>query len=245
MSRRALLLAATALLLGGCATQLKRLGDGAGPPRMTPTSDPTKDPNYHPVTLPMSPPQPVVQTANSLWQPGSRAFFIDQRASHVGDIITIVVDITDTAEFNDNTTATVTGNDNMGITNLFGLENTIKRAFNTTPASVVNTSTNSGNTTLGQIQRNETVTVRLAGMITQVLPNGNFFVVAHQEVRVNSELRELMVTGIVRPQDIAADNTVPHDRMAEARISYGGRGELVDLQAPRYGQQLLDILLPF
>ncbi len=82
-------------------------------------------------------------------------------------------------------------------------------------------------------------------MVTQVLANGNLVVAARQEVRVNSELRELQVTGVVRPQDVASDNTVLHDRMAEARIAYGGRGTLTDLQTPRYGQQIMDILLPF
>jgi flagellar L-ring protein precursor FlgH len=104
------------------------------------------------------------------------------------------------------------------------------------------TNTNTGN---GQIQRNEAVTLRLAGVVTQVLPNANLVVVAKQEFEVNSELRVLQVTGVIRPQDIASDNTVLQDRMAEARIQYGGRGELTDLQTPRWGQQLMDILLPF
>ena len=78
-----------------------------------------------------------------------------------------------------------------------------------------------------------------------MLPNGNLVVAARQQFRVNSELRELLVSGVIRPQDIASDNTVLHDRMAEARISYGGRGQLTDVQTPRYGQQLMDILLPF
>jgi flagellar L-ring protein precursor FlgH len=82
-------------------------------------------------------------------------------------------------------------------------------------------------------------------VITQMLPNGNLVVAARQEMEVNSELRELRVSGVIRPQDIASDNTVSHDRMAEARISYGGRGQLTSVQTPRYGQQVLDILLPF
>jgi flagellar L-ring protein precursor FlgH len=104
------------------------------------------------------------------------------------------------------------------------------------------TNTNAGN---GQIQRNEAVTLRLAGVVTQVLPNANLVVVARQEFEVNSELRVLQVTGVIRPQDIASNNTVPQDRMAEARIQYGGRGEMTALQTPRWGQQLMDILLPF
>jgi flagellar L-ring protein precursor FlgH len=62
---------------------------------------------------------------------------------------------------------------------------------------------------------------------------------------VNSELRELQVSGVIRPQDIASDNTVRHDRLAEARIAYGGRGQLTAVQTPRWGTQVGDILLPF
>ena len=89
------------------------------------------------------------------------------------------------------------------------------------------------------------MTTSLAGVITQTLQNGNMVVVARQQMRVNGEMRELVVTGIVRPEDIASDNTVLHNRLAEARIIYGGRGTLSDQQVPRYGQQLLDVLLPF
>ena len=245
MRRRALLLVGLAMLLGGCEAQWERLGDGAGPPRMTPSTDPTNDPKYKPITLPM-PPTPIIAAApNSLWRPNSIAFFPDQRASHVGDLLTVVVSVTDAADVKDNTTSTRTGNENMGMTNMFGLEHTIQHALNATPSSLVNTATNNGNTAQGEIARSETVTLRLAGVITEVLPNGNFFVVARQEMRVNSELRVLQVSGVVRPQDIAADNTVQHDRMAEARISYGGRGQLMDIEVPRWGQQFLDTLLPF
>jgi flagellar L-ring protein precursor FlgH len=112
-------------------------------------------------------------------------------------------------------------------------------------SSLLSTSSTNGNTGTAQIKRNETVTLRLAGVITQVLPNGNLVVAARQEVRVNSELRNLGVTGVIRPQDIASDNTVTSDRMAEARIAYGGRGQLTDVQTPRWGQQVLDIVMPF
>ena len=114
-----------------------------------------------------------------------------------------------------------------------------------TGQDLISTNSNNANTGNGKISRAELVTLRLAGVVTQVLPNGNLVVAARQEMRVNSELRVLLVSGIVRPQDIAADNTITHDRLAEARISYGGRGQLTELQTPRYGQQLMDILLPF
>jgi flagellar L-ring protein precursor FlgH len=130
---------------------------------------------------------------------------------------------------------------------MFGLEANIPKLLGkaVNPSSLVsaNSASTAGGT--GKIKRNETVALRLAGVVTQVLPNGNLVVAARQQMRVNSELRELEVSGVIRPQDIASDNTVNHDRMAEARISYGGRGQLTDIQTPRYGQQVLDILLPF
>ena len=115
----------------------------------------------------------------------------------------------------------------------------------TTSGKLVSGNSNGNSTGTGEINRSETVTLRVAGTITQVLPNGNLVVSAKQEVRVNHELREMQINGVIRPQDIASDNTVRHDRLAEARIAYGGRGTLSDVQQPRYGQQLLDIILPF
>jgi flagellar L-ring protein precursor FlgH len=126
----------------------------------------------------------------------------------------------------------------------FGMQALLPKTV-TDPSKLLNVSSSNNNTGSGQIQRNETVTVRLAGVVTQVLPNGNLVVSARQEFRVNNELRELQVTGVIRPQDIASDNTVLHDRMAEARIAYGGRGELTEVNRTRWGQQLMDILLPW
>ncbi len=244
--RPLLLLLTLPLALAGCGNVLDRLADIGGPPRMTPSSDPTKAPGWRPVGLPMPHIAPLAVEADSLWRPGGRTFFKDQRAAAVGDVLTILVNMADNADFQNTTTTTRTGSESMGVPNLLGLENTIPRVLpKSTPASLVGTSSTNANTGAGEVKRVETVTLSLAGVVTQVLPNGNLVVVARQQVRVNAELRELVVSGIVRPEDIHADNTVAHDRMAEARIAYGGRGQLSDLQAPRYGQQLLDILLPF
>ena len=233
------------LALGGCGT-LTRLSEVGSPPSMTPSSDPTLSPNYRPMTMPMPAAQIAAPEANALWRNGSRAFFKDQRAAQVGDIVTILVQVADTATLNNNTQGTRNSNETMGVPNLFGLEAAIPRTIAAAvPSTLVSVSSANGNTGKGQMARNETVTVRLAGVITQVLANGNLVVMARQEMRVNSELRELQVSGVIRPQDIASDNTVLHDRMAEARIAYGGRGQMTELQTPRWGQQLLDILLPF
>jgi flagellar L-ring protein precursor FlgH len=232
--------------LGGCG-MLTKLSEVGGPPHMTPTSDPTQDPAYRPLTMPMPAAQIVAPEANALWRNGSRAFFKDQRAAAVGDIVTVLVNITDAADLKNNTNATRASNQAMGLPNFFGLESQLPNLLGSAvdPASLVTATGGTGNTGTAELKRNETVTVRLAGVITQVLPNGNLVVAARQEVRVGSELRELQVSGVIRPQDIASDNTVQHDRMAEARIAYGGRGQLTEVQTPRVGQQLLDILLPF
>ena len=236
---------ALAVALAGCGT-LRDLSEIGGPPAMTATADPRLDPGWRPVTMPMPVTSLVTPEANTLWRTGSRAFFKDQRAALVGDLVTVVVNITDAADFKDATTTTRNGSESLGTPNLFGLENRLSHILPTSKAaSLVSTASANAGVGSGEIRRNESVSVRLAGVVTQVLPNGNLVVAARQEVRVNHELRELEVSGVIRPQDIASDNTVLHDRMAEARISYGGRGQLTTVQSPRYGQQALDILLPF
>jgi flagellar L-ring protein precursor FlgH len=240
MKRFAIL--ALLVALAGCGA-LSRLSEVGRDPTMTPTSDPTKDPKWRPITMPMPAGQESPNEANSLWRSGSRAFFKDQRAAQVGDIVTVLVNMNDTANLKNVTSAVRAGSETAGVPNFFGLETMVPKSVN--PASLVSTTSTNSNTGTGQIQRNEAVTLRLAGVVTQVLSNGNLVVAASQEFMVNSELRELKVTGVIRPQDIASDNTVAHDRMAEARIAYGGRGTLTDLQRARWGQQMMDILAPF
>jgi flagellar L-ring protein precursor FlgH len=191
--------------------------------------------------------EPIPSEPASLWRSGSRAFFKDQRAAQVGDIVTIVVSTTDTADVENASSETKNGGETMGTPNMLGMETMLPKLLGKaiSPSSLVSATSTSTAAGTGKIKRNETVALRLAGVVTQVLPNGNLVVAARQEMRVNSELRELEVSGVIRPQDIASDNTVNHDRMAEARISYGGRGQLTNIQTPRYGQQVLDILLPF
>ena len=245
MPYRALLLLLP-LALSGCGT-LSRLSEVGRPPAMTPSGDPTADPAYRPIHMPMPRGQVETTEANSLWRAGSRAFFKDQRAAAVGDILTVLVNITDTANFNNQSAATRSGDEALGLPNLFGFESALPRILSraVNAKQLVSANSKGDFAGAGSIKRNEAVTLRLAGVVTQVLPNGNLALAARQEVRVNNELRELQVSGVIRPQDIASDNTVQHDRLAEARISYGGRGQVSDVQQPRYGQQVLDILLPF
>jgi Flagellar basal body L-ring protein len=248
MSPRLTVLAAAVavLALSGCGS-LRRIAEIGSGPELSAVSNPTGRPDWRPVSMPMPAAQEAERMPNSLWRPGSRAFFRDQRAAQVGDIITVLVNITDEAELQNQTSRSRNNGEGLGLPALLGLEASVNRLFpnSVSAGSLVSGSSNSTSSGTGQINRSETVTLRVAGTITQVLPNGNLVVVARQEVRVNNELRELRIGGVIRPQDIASDNTVRHDRMAEARIAYGGRGTLSDVQAPRYGQQLLDIILPF
>jgi flagellar L-ring protein precursor FlgH len=244
MFRPSAILITASLLLQGCTT-LQRLSEVGSPPRMTQPSDPTKESGWRPVSLPMPRQEQAPSTSNSLWRPGSHAFFSDPRAAQVGDIITVIVNTTDNAVLNNGTTATRTGAQAVGVSALYGLVKASSANGSSASANAVNANTAGSNVGVANITRNEAIQLRVAAVITQVLPNGNLALVGRQEMRVNSELRELALSGVIRPQDIMSDNTVLHDRMAEARISYGGRGQLTDVQTARWGQQIIDIVSPF
>ncbi|MDN3567355.1 flagellar basal body L-ring protein FlgH [Paeniroseomonas aquatica] len=231
------------LLLAGCGS-LERLSRVGRLPETSAVVNPTADPAWRPVTMPMPSPHEPSAAANSLWRPGSRTFLRDQRAAQVGDLVTILVSISDDAQLQNRTQRARTGTDSFGLPQIFGMQ-TRWLPSAASPASLFDASgaqTTDGN---GTVKRGETVNLRLAATVTQVLPNGNLVVSGRQEVRVSAELRELAVQGVIRPEDVASDNTIRHDRLAEARISYGGRGTLSDLQQPRYGQQVMDAILPF
>ncbi|MFN7038678.1 MAG: flagellar basal body L-ring protein FlgH [Alphaproteobacteria bacterium] len=184
--------------------------------------------------------------ANSLWQPGARTFFRDQRARRVGDILKVSININDTANWSNKTQQTRTTKESSSAPNIFGLEGKLKNVIK--GIDPTNLFTAAGNDDLGgkgTISRNEAVQTEVSAMVTQILPNGNLVIQAHQEVRVNFELREITVEGIVRPEDITSDNLVTSDQIAEARISYGGRGNITNLQQPRWGNQVMDIINPF
>ena len=244
MRRALLLMLPLATMACSGAERLSRLGDG---PEMAGVTNPTQDPRWRPVSMPMPNPQDPPLANNSLWRPGSRTFLRDQRAATVGDSVTVLVAIADEAELENRTIRSRDNSEGMGLPQLLGLQASYPRLFpaGIDPSRLVEASSTSGVNGTGQIRRNESVTLRVAATVSQVLPNGNLVVTGRQQVRVNSELRDLTVGGVIRPQDIASDNTVRHDRLAEARIAYGGRGTISDVQRPRTGQELLDIILPF
>jgi len=235
--------ALAAASLTGCNAFSRITQVGEAPP-LTTIQDPKTQPGYQPVSLPM--PTPIVgeRQPNSLWKAGSRAFFKDQRAAQVGDILTVLVSFDDKAQLNNETQTQRTTQEQDGVSSLFGLTNLVNHLGPATN-NVANINGTTNNDGKALINREEKVTLEVAALVTQVLPNGNLVIQGHQEIRVNYEVRDLQVTGVLRPQDITATNTVALDQLAEARVSYGGRGQLTNDQQPRYGQQLLDILAPF
>ena len=235
------LAAPLALSLGACST-VKEAVHG---PQLAPVGYPSALAPMDPRILARDTPQPA--SANSLWRVGARTFFHDQRASKVGDILTVLININDQAKLSNETVKTRNNSENTGIANAMGFETQLQRVLPhaANPASLINATTASKADGLGSIARQDQVTVEMAMLVTQVLPNGNLVVVGHQEMRVNYDIRDLQITGVIRPQDISSTNTIALDKIAEARVSYGGRGQLMDAQQPRYGQQLLDIVSPF
>jgi flagellar L-ring protein precursor FlgH len=186
----------------------------------------------------------VSYNANSLWRNGSRSFFKDQRAHQIGDLLTVTVNITDQANFANETQRSRTTTEDSGITAFLG-SNLLTGKSTALPGRLLTADSTSSSDGKGTIQRQETLVTNIAAVVTQLLPNGNLVVEGKQEVRVNFEMRELIVAGIVRPEDIQSDNTIDSSKIAQARIAYGGHGQITDVQQPRYGQQVMDVLLPF
>lgn len=234
------------LIMTGCSAVDRLSQIGVSPP-LSPISSPTTEPGYRPVTMPMPAPEHVVYQPNSLWRSGARGFFRDQRAARIGDILTVDIAITDNAKVDNKTERTRSNNEDAGLDAFLGYEaalsDILPEAVN--PATLAKLDSASKSKGEGTVDRKEEVNLTVAAVVTQILPNGNLVIEGRQEVRVNFEVRELVVAGIVRPEDITATNTIKHTQIAEARISYGGRGQITDVQQPRYGQQVFDIIMPF
>ena len=245
-SRKLILALLVTTSLSGC-NLLGRLADVGETPSMAKIQNPTHQPDYKPVTMPMPTPVVARQNSNSLWRPGSRAFLKDLRANEIGDIVTVVIDVDDEATVNNSTTRTRTTDDNVDVPGLLGFQNSLGAVL---PEPVItdnifDVDSASSQVGTGKIERDEDIELKVAAVVTQVLPNGNLVIHGRQETRVNYEIRELQIAGVIRPQDITTSNTISYEDIAEARLAYGGRGHITDVQQPRYGSQLIDILLPF
>jgi flagellar L-ring protein precursor FlgH len=245
LTRHLALVAALTLagFTGGCSSldRIKNIGEQ---PPLSSIDNPTTAAGYKPVQMPMPAPQMASYNPNSLWRNGSRAFFKDQRAHQVGDILTVKVNFTDKAAIDNETKRSRENKEDSGVDDFFGKKK-LPLAGVAIPGRLLTADSSASSEGKGSVNRSEALQTSVAGVVTQVLPNGNLVVEGRQEVRVNFEIRELIVAGIVRPEDIESDNTIDSTKIAQARIAYGGRGQITDVQQPRYGQQVLDIVLPF
>ncbi|KAA9010693.1 flagellar basal body L-ring protein FlgH [Histidinibacterium aquaticum] len=206
------------------------------------------------VQVPLPDPEPVViptrAESASLWAPGARGFFGDQRATQVGDILTIDIEIDDEAQLANASSREREGEASVAFPTALGYENQLGRLLPGVEQDdlgdpLVGVESETAASGAGTIRRNESIKLKIAAMVVRVLPNGNMVVAGRQEVKVNNELRELRVAGIIRPQDIQMNNTVPYEKIAEARITYGGRGSLSRTQERGYGEDAMDVILPY
>lgn len=228
-----------AFLASGCNTvdRVKNIGKA---PTLSPVAQietTAGAESFRPIPVPMPRKAEPEEPSNSLWRTGNRTFFKDPRASRVGDILTVQIQIADQAKVNNTTARSRANSENAGLSSFpLGLGKA---------GSLVDGTSTTSNKGSGSVDRSETINLTVAAIVTQILPNGNLVIQGHQEVRVNFEVRDLQIAGLVRPEDITANNTIQHNQIAEARISYGGRGQITDVQQPRYGQQLFDAIFPF
>ncbi len=231
------------LALAGCA----RIDHIGKPPSLTPTKNADEQLAMLNPGLPMAARNGAPLREASLWNGGRRSLLGDRRAARRGDILTVVIEIDEEAEISNATARRRTAEESLSVPDLFGLPQRIDRDLpegaSLERAVGITSSGSSGGD--GSVSRSEELTLRVAATVTDVLPNGVLRISGSQEVRVNFELRELLVSGFVRPEDISRQNEITHDKIAAARVSYGGRGQITDVQQPRIGQQVLDAILPF
>ncbi len=232
-------IASLSLVLTACADQLREIGRE---PTMSPVGAGLAPGRTAHVDLPVTP--VAYHSGNSTWQDAGADLFRDARALHVGDVVTVKIQINDKASLDNNL--------NRSRDSSVGLTSSADFNFGFGAAGPSGTGKLDGNLdrttstdSKGTIDRSETINLLVGAVVSQVLPNGNLVVSGSQEVRVNYELRVLNVQGVVRPRDIATDNSISYEKIAEARISYGGRGTVMEVQKPAYGQQILDIVSPF
>lgn len=231
------------IVLGACG-RMDHLGK---PPSFTPANEGSE----HVAMLWQGLPQEVQNRravdGSSLWSGSQHSLLGDRRAMNKGDILTVVIEIDEEAEISNDTSRSRSSKESLEVPHLLGLPQRLDESLPTGASSanavdLGGASTSSGK---GSVKRSEKLELRVAATVTDVLPNGVLAINGTQELRVNFELRELLVSGYVRPQDISRQNEITYDKIASARVSYGGRGQITDMQQPRYGQQVLDAVLPF
>lgn len=233
----------TMTALAGC-TSVDEIGK---PPNLTPLMQGREHSAMVFPGLPQSVERRTLVDESSLWRGDRQSLLGDRRALQRGDIMTVVIEIDDKAEISNSTSRSRGGSEDLGIPNFLGVPQRIEEGWpaGSDPRTPIGIDSNSKSKGDGSVRRKEKLTLRVAATIVDVLPNGVLHIEGQQEVRVNFEIRELLVSGYVRPEDISRQNEITYDKIASARISYGGRGQITDVQQPRYGQQILDAILPF
>jgi flagellar L-ring protein FlgH len=232
-----------ALALSGCG----KLGDVGRAPDFTGLEGSGQHYAMYSATLPEDVAAATPSDASSLWTAGTDSLFGDRRAGQRGDILTVVIEIDDSASISNSTGRDRNGSVEAGLPEMFGIPQRLDENLpaGASMADAFETSSSSTFSGSGSVKRKEELTLRIAATVVEELPNGVLRIEGQQEVRVNYELRELIVTGFVRPIDISRQNEITYDKIAGARVSYGGRGQITDVQQPTYGQQVADIVLPF
>lgn len=243
MTRLPQILCGLALLLPAC-TDLNTVGRAPG---FSPIEGSNQQYALYSSNMPETADPDSPTDASSLWTGNTESLLGDRRAAQRGDILTVVIEIDDSAKISNSTGRNRSGSAEMGLPHLFGIPQRIDENLPAGASMDTAVETNGSSTFAGtgNVTRSEKLTLRVAATVVEELPNGVLKIEGQQEVRVNYELRELIVTGFVRPADISRQNEITYDKIAGARISYGGRGQISDFQQPGYGQQLADIVLPF
>lgn len=217
------------------------------PPGFTPVRDAPETRAMIDPGLPVRIIEQRASDAASLWSPSRASLLGDRRAVVRGDILTVVIEIDESAEISNSSNRRRSGSESLGVPGLFGLPQRLDESLpaGASSAELVGIDSSSSSSGDGSVSRNEKLELRIAAAVIDVLPNGVLSISGSQELRVNFELRELLVSGYVRPEDVSRQNEVTYDKIASARVSYGGRGQITDVQQPRLGQQVLDAVLPF
>lgn len=234
---------AAMIILGACG----RTDHMGKPPSFSPANETQEHVAMLWQGLPVEAQRQRAVDGSSLWSGEQNSLLGDRRAMKRGDILTVVLDLDETAEIENESERSRSGTESLTVPQLLGLPQRLDERLpeGATSANAVDLGSSSKSSGNGSVSRSEKLELRVAATVVDVLPNGVLAISGTQELRVNFELRELLVTGYVRPQDISRKNEITYDKIASARVSYGGRGQISDMQQPRYGQQVLDAILPF
>ncbi len=216
----------TAMLLTGC---------GGKNNEVSPLSQPLEEPV-------VADPQP--QSPGTLWNGDEGNWLADIKARRVGDIVTVTIEEQASASKQATTDTDRSSSMSAGISSLFGLERTAEKN-NITPSSLVEANFENEFSGGGKTTRSENLVATLTTQVVQVYPNGNLKIRGGKSVTVNNENQIIYLTGIVRPYDITADNTIDSGNILYAQITYTGKGSISDKQKPGWLMRILDNTWPF